>query len=467
MTANGNLMRPPASAYVPPLDNPFQRIGFGILLLFLFVLYSRVFDVVLGSFQIPAVITALVLAATIFSGGLARAVKHKTGRYFLGFTAWMAITIPSSFWRSGSIPVFQGWLKALLVYICIAGLVATYDQTVKAIYVTGLSVLTLAILALLLGNSSSGRLFLSEGKFQNPNDLAQIMLMGLPFLWLMFKSSTENLLFKLPPLIFSGIVFYVILKSGSRGALFGFLTLFIFVFIKASMTDRIALVLLSLILIGFSLAVVPAALRNRYTTFFSADEETTGPDQQLTEIAVTSSEARQRILKYSLLMTLRHPLFGVGPGMFTEVMEYDAQKLNSRTPWLQTHNAYTQISSELGIPGLVLYLAILFTSFRAVNAVVNASKGRNTARWKAIGNTASCMRMSLLAYSVTALFSSVAYQSLMPTVAGLSTVLYMTVQKEMEQEAAAAAASPAQPSAIPLRPMAAAPRLQNAGWQRS
>jgi O-antigen ligase len=354
------------------------------------------------------------------------------------------------------------------VYICIVGLIATYDQTLKAIYVTGFAVLTLAILALLLGNSASGRLFLTDGKFQNPNDLAQIMLMGMPFLWLMFKSSTQNLLFKLPPLLFSGIVFYVMLKTGSRGAIFGFLTLFVFVFFKASMTDRLALVILSLFLAGFALVVVPAGLRNRYATLFSADEEASGADQELTEIAVSSSEARSRVLKFSLLMTLRHPVLGVGPGMFAEVMENDAREAGKRTQWLQTHNAYTQISSELGIPGLLLYLAVLFGSFRSTNAVIKMSMVRRTPRWNAIGNTASCLRMSLLAYGVTALFSSVAYQSLLPTLAGLCTVLFMSARKEMEQETAAAAALPPVelfPNA--MRPVTAAPRLQNVGWQRS
>jgi O-antigen ligase len=465
MTPNGNMIRPTSFPNVPMPDNPFQRIGFGILLVFLFILFSRTFDVIGSSYQIPAIVTALALAATIFSGGLARVVNHSIGKYILGFTAWMAIAIPTSYWRSGSIAVLESWLKALAVYICIVGLIATYDQTLKAIYVTGFSILLLAILALLLGNTASGRLFLTEGKFQNPNDLAQVLLMGLPFLWLMFKSSAQNLFFKLPPLIFSGLVFYVMLKTGSRGAFFGFTTLFVFMFFKASMTDRLAMIILSLFLVGFALVVVPHGLRSRYVTLFSSDEEATGADQELADIAVSSSEARSRVLKFSLLMTLRHPVLGVGPGMFAEAMADDARIEGKRTEWLETHNAYTQVSSEMGIPGVLLYLAVLIGSYRSTNAVVQMSKLRRTERWNAIGNTASCMRMSLLAYAVTALFSSVAYQSLLPTLAGLCTVLYMSARREMEQEAAVLPAVELFPNA--MRPVTAAPRLQNVGWQRS
>src|SRR6476646_6226306 len=117
MTPNGKMNRPFPN--VPAPDNPFQRIGFGILLVFLFILFSRTFDVVASSLQIPAIITVLALAATAFSGGLARAIHHRIGKYLLLFTVWMAITIPTSYWRFGSIAVFQNWLKALVVYICI------------------------------------------------------------------------------------------------------------------------------------------------------------------------------------------------------------------------------------------------------------------------------------------------------------------------------------------------------------
>lgn len=468
MTPHQNVAPSKPFPNVTSVGNPFQMIGFGILLVFLFILFSRTFDVVLSSLQIPFTISCLVLAATVFSGGILRVWQHKIGRYLLGFTAWMGIAIPFSFWRSGSVAVFQGWLKAFLVYICIVGLIATYDQTLRAIKVLGFSVLTLAILALTLGNSDSGRLFLSEGKFQNPNDLAQIILIGLPFLWLMVKDSTQNVLFKIPPVLLSGLVFYVLLKTGSRGAFVGFLAMLFFVFVSGSMMDRIAIMALSMFLLLFALLIVPAGLRNRYTTLFSSNsaEDLPGGASDLTDIAVASSEARQRVLRMSVEMTLRHPIFGVGPGMFADAVEDDLRQQGKRTTFLLSHNAYTQVSSELGFPGLFLYLAVLFSCFKATNSIMRESKARRGGRWENIGNTAVCLRMSVFAYAVTALFSSVAYQSLLPTVAGLCTALYLSVQDELAQEAAGVPL-PLEESSNEMRPVPSAPRLQNAGWQRT
>ena len=449
------------------VGNPFQMIGFGILLVFLFILFSRTFDVVLSSLQIPFAISCLVVAATVFSGGILRIWQHKIGRYFLAFTVWMGLAIPFSFWRGGSIIVFQGWLKAFLIYICIVGLIATYDQTLRAIKVLGFSVLTLAALALTLGNNDSGRLFLTEGKFQNPNDLAQIMLIGLPLLWLMVKDTSQNLLFKIPTLLLSGLVFYVMLKTGSRGAIFGFLAMLMFVFLRASMTDRVAILALSMFMFLAALIVVPASLRSRYITLFSSDsaEEGSSSTRDLTDIAVASSEARQRVLMKSVEMTLRYPIFGVGPGMFAEAVEDDLRQQGKRTTFLLSHNSYTQVSSELGFPGLFLYLAILVACFRATGAVVKLSRTRSGPRWENVGNTAACLRMTLVAYCVTVLFSSVAYQSLLPAIAGLCTALYMSVQEELVQELAGIPL-PLEESSNVMRPVPSAPRLPSPAGQR-
>ena len=467
MTLQTNVAQPQRFPNVISVGNPFQAIGFGILLLFLFIMFSRIFDVVLSSLQIPFAVSCLVLAATVFGGGVLRVWQHKIGRYFIAFTVWMAIGIPFSFWRGGSTATFQGWLKAVLVYICIVGLIGTYDQTLRAIKVLGFAVLILAVLALVLGNTDSGRLFLNEGKFSNPNDLGQIMLIGLPFLWLMVKDPTQNMLFRIPPLIFSGLIFYVLLKTGSRGAIFGFLAMLLFVFVRSTMTGRIAILGMSMILVLAAVVIVPGSLRHRYTTLFSSDSDgdLSADAKDLADIAVASSEARQRVFKKSVEMTLRHPILGVGPGMFADAVEDDLRQEGKRTTFLLTHNSYTQVSSEMGLPGLFLFLAILIGCFKATGAVAKISRNRSAPRWQNIAGTADCLRMTLVAYSVTALFSSVAYQALLPAIAGLCTALYMSIQEELAQEAGGGPMA-FELSVNAVRPVPVAPRLENVAGQR-
>ncbi len=54
-----------------------------------------------------------------------------------------------------------------------------------------------------------------------------------------------------------------------------------------------------------------------------------------------------------------HPLFGVGPDQFAAAVSQEAAGDGQQVPWLGTHNTYTQVSSECGIPALIFYVAVI------------------------------------------------------------------------------------------------------------
>ena len=73
---------------------------------------------------------------------------------------------------------------------------------------------------------------------------------------------------------------------------------------------------------------------------------------------VGSSSQRQELLIRSIIVTLRNP-WGIGIGNFPIVGVRN----------LETHNAYTQVSSELGILGLVAYLIFIISPLRKLSAI--------------------------------------------------------------------------------------------------
>src|SRR5208282_1118084 len=112
--------------------------------------------------------------------------------------------------------------------------------------------------------------------------------------------------------------------------------------------------------------------------------------------ASASQVQRKALLIKSLVVTAQHPLFGVGAGNFQVVSGM----------WHETHNSYTQMSSEAGLPALILYLMILWRAFANVGeAKQRASAGRDEdgVLW------ASALRASLLGFVVGSVFDSVAY----------------------------------------------------------
>ena len=118
-------------------------------------------------------------------------------------------------------------------------------------------------------------------------------------------------------------------------------------------------------------ATMPKKLLSRYGTLSEREPGRShhGDDDTLDASAIASTDARMRLLTKSIKYTLYHPLFGVGPGMFAvaEDKEAHANGLRHGT-WQGTHNSYTQVSSELGIPGCIFYVLVIFWSLKTTSA---------------------------------------------------------------------------------------------------
>jgi O-antigen ligase len=111
---------------------------------------------------------------------------------------------------------------------------------------------------------------------------------------------------------------------------------------------------------------------------------------------VGSSDQRRALLERSLIVTARNP-WGIGIGNFEIVGVRN----------LQTHNAFTQVSSELGILGLAAYLIFIISPFRKLSAIERTLFDEGTADWfyyVAIG-----LQASIVGYLVSSFFASVAY----------------------------------------------------------
>src|SRR5439155_15170570 len=74
--------------------------------------------------------------------------------------------------------------------------------------------------------------------------------------------------------------------------------------------------------------------------------------------------------------------------------------------WHVTHNTYTELSSETGIPGLALFLTILYFTFQNLKAVSKTQVHKNDPQ---IQLFTSALRAGLAAYIVGSAFASTSY----------------------------------------------------------
>jgi O-antigen ligase len=98
-----------------------------------------------------------------------------------------------------------------------------------------------------------------------------------------------------------------------------------------------------------------------------------------------------------------------------------AEGEGGRGNWHETHNAYTQVSSEAGVPALIFFLGILVLSIRSCHRIHKTCGG--DPRLLPLAHTALALELALAAYGISSLFSSVAYSNLLPTLAGLAVAL--------------------------------------------
>ena len=246
-----------------------------------------------------------------------------------------------------------------------------------------------------------------------------------------------------------GLMLVTTFRTGSRGAMVAFLAVLGVMFLRASIMGKMQLLLGSILVIGLLFATMPGNLVSRYKTLAEDQADEYQMDYSMKASAAASTQSRKLLLRKSLKFTAQHPLFGVGPGMFDVADDADAKAAGFRKGvWLGTHNSYTQISSEMGIPALIFYVAAMFFALRDTYRVYKQCRGEP--RLNALANTAIGLNYTLIVFAVTILFEHIAYTVMLPVFGALAAALLRTAQVEIDRVKSTPA--PAAGPALMFRP---------------
>ncbi len=411
----------------------FQRLGFNVLLVFIFLVFSRIFDVKFGNLHITGIAYRIVFAMVLLSGGFKVALKSNVGKALLGFTIFMGLSVPFSVWRFGSKEIFQNqWLTfSFVAFLSVPGLVHNYSQWVKLFKALAYALLVFTIIANVFGDSDNGRLFLQQGKFANPNEMAQALLLGLP-LWGAMMISSKSLSGKLFAVAVMVLILATTFRTGSRGAMIGFVVMLLLVFLRAPIMGKMQIILAGVLFLGIVTTTMPGKLISRYKSV-AADEVDDGEmDAGMATSAASSMQSRKVLLRHSLMFTIRHPLFGVGAGMFEVADDAYMKSMGFRKGnWLGTHNSYTQVSSELGIPAFLFFVAAVGMALSGPYSIYKKTRGDE--RLQDLGTVALSIHYCMLIYAVTILFEHIAYTIMLPVFGGLAVCLVRTAEIEIKR----------------------------------
>ena len=411
-------------------------------ILYVLVMFGRFCDYFLVGLQLPLLFTLIAVIITILGGGLANSMRTKAGWCVMAMICWIPVTIPFSFWRSNSLQTYRTFLIHVVMFFVIAGL----PRRIREMRTLYLSVCAAGVLLLLISLSKGiyleGRLFLPGGMFQNANDLAMVLLISA-CLWCYFLLMPSRYGFlRLPVFLLLGVHALAISRTGSRGVILGIVAVLMYLMWKVSGLARVKLVSASIALVIFSLALLPTALMDRYGTISSSMSREVGGMGE----AAASSDSRMVFLTDSIRFTITHPVFGIGPGAFAAYWGSEKEKQGIFVRYNVNHNAYLQISSETGFPGLLIYLALHILAFRYVGLALKMARTRLFPDWEMVEGMSIAAGGALAAYTVTSFFLSIGYLMPVYLLVGISAGLYNVTLAAYEQAKKAQAGGTSRPA---------------------
>jgi putative inorganic carbon (HCO3(-)) transporter len=395
------------------------------LILFTLAMYLRVY--ILPTVQLPLILALLTLVAFIPSqlaaeGSLTGGVREVHLVLLLCLAGLLAV--PFAYSPGDAFDGFWGLVKTAIIFIVLVNAVRT-EWRLKVMFYLALGI-SAVLCVIALNDYHSGALTIegyrvkggiADGAFEDPNDLAAYLVAMLP-IGVALGLSARGLLRKLVFGLYAVLSLGAIIVTFSRGGFLGLMAAALVLVWKLGRRHRLLAMGTASVAAVLFISLSPGNYWMRMASIFIPSLDPLG-----------SASSRSMLLKQSVLVALRHPLFGIGMGNFMII------SINEHV----THNAYTQVAAEMGLLALVVYILFTVTPIRRLRRIESqefAARGRSRFYYLAVG-----LQASLIGYMVSSFFISVAYYAVIYYLVGYAVCLRRIYEStESKSEAAAAQA---------------------------
>jgi len=222
------------------------------------------------------------------------------------------------------------------------------------------------------------------GMFGNPNDLSLHLVTMIP-LAVCLGIASKSKIMKVVYLAMATLFVSANFVTYSRGGFLGLVAASAVMVWKLGRKSRLNVSIVSIVVGILVILLAPGNYGVRILSIFGLATDPVG-----------SSDQRRELLERSIIVSLRNP-WGIGIGNFPIVGVHN----------LVTHNAFTQVSSEIGLLGLLAYLIFMVSPFRKLGAIERTLFAKDEHDWfyyLSIG-----LQASIVAYMVSSFFVAVAY----------------------------------------------------------
>ena len=383
---------------------------FFFLCLFTVAIYARPEDIfpIVGYFHLTLLLGVCAAAAYLGASltGNAPFLNSRELKLMLLLTVWFMVGVPFSYWRGGSVQVLTNtWLKTLLVFFLLTQTLVSLKRIRVILWAIVLSELAVTAYSVLdpsqsrwVGDRMVG---ISQG-ILGWNFLGIAVALTIPYIAALFVArpslSRSSLLAAA-----AAAMLWMLVLTASRGGImvvsFSILLTWLLILRRSARGKFIGIGLIFALVVA--IAASPGVFWERIQTIWS----NSSPTNTASASAEASEEERQAILKASIQYTIEHPIVGLGLGNFS-VARGTESGLSSG--WLGTHNTFTQLSSEAGLPALLVFLLLLGSSLGSMWRVTR--NPRPTPEGAELDGFGRATLASLIAFAFGAFFAHIAYE---------------------------------------------------------
>ena len=381
-----------------------HALTFACLFLFTVVLYFRPYEMIpaLSSLTTMAFYVGIVTLAVYFAtqlaleGNLTARPREVNMVLLMGLAAIFSIPMaidPGEAWMAFT----DLLIKTLLIFLVIVNAMRTETRMRLLWWLVLIVSIYLSINVIRdyqagnfgIGQAETNTLRIKgaiNALFDNSNDLALHLVTIIPIAFVL-AFEKKGLIRKLIYLPITLLMLTAVIITFSRGGFLGVIAVTLVLVRKLGRRNRTTALATLVFGFIFFIAVAPATYSGRLATIFDSGSDITGSSSQRTEV-----------LKRSIWVALRYPIFGVGLGNFHHKSFQE----------LGTHNAYTQVAAETGIAAMICYIILLVHPLRKLRMIERELFERNENSrfyYLSIG-----LQASLIGYMVSSFFAAVAYQ---------------------------------------------------------
>lgn len=382
------------TAFLPAGVFPPAALYYAIGLIGIVAIRAHELLPVVGVLRPALALSLLALALILFRvSPLAReaAFGDIAVKLIVGYFAWALVTAPFSVWPTASLTMAVTTGLPAVVMVATILLSPPTQRSVDRLSIGFVAFAAIHILGLrFLGIEWAGRLT-GDGAFDS-NDLASLAAMTFPIaagLVLRQKGWVRTLGLAAAAIMLASMVSFNS-RGGTLAMIAGILTLVVL------QRGQRRWALLALAVAGCAVTWITASQDYR--------DRIIGISDLQNDYNVTAYEGREQVWARARGYIARYPVTGVGINAFPVMEGLTLKEAGLHGKWSNTHNAYLQAFSELGLPGGTVFILILLTA---------AKRAKRLAKPLANGDATPVAHpeylASLLAFATGAYFLSHAY----------------------------------------------------------